>query len=136
MSSEQGFRNVPGVLDGWELIHACRQAESGEAYLTRDGSVNIAKLRTTASYPIIRKIEQPARYRPFANAEEFKPHIGMYVEVVKETSECEMDLGDTLAIVGVSYDSVLLYGGWITFKDAFECLKFVDGTPVGMKIDE
>ena len=142
MNSEQGFPNVPGVPDGWELVHCLRIGEPGEIGLNQLGEpFAIGPNRTIKKIPIIRKvkeskIEQPAKYRPFANADEFRPNVGRYVEVVKETSECEMDRGDTLLIVGVSYDSVLLYGGWITFKAAFECLVFGDGTPFGVKVEE
>ena len=132
--SEQGFRGVPGVPDGWEVKHANRIGEIGEHCIV-DGKPFLLASRTHYCTCIIRKVEQPAKYRHFANAEEFKPNFGRYVEVVKETSECEMDRGDTLLIVGVGYDSVLLYGGWITFKDAFECLVFDDGTPFGVKLD-
>jgi hypothetical protein len=133
--SSKGFRNVPGVPDGWELV-ALRVPDKGEWFIGVDGKPWQAERSSGQVWPIIRKIEQPAKYRHFANAEEFKPNVGRYVEVVKETSECEMDRGDTLLIVGVSYDSVLLYGGWITFKAAFECLVFDDGTPFGVRIDE
>lgn len=139
MSSEQGFRGVPGVPDGWELVRV-GVPDSEDWLIGYDGNpvahCMLKRPLKLAKYAIIRKIEQPSRYRPFANADEFRPNVGRYVEVVKETSECEMDRGDTLLIVGVSYDSVLLYGGWITFKDAFECLVFGDGTPFGVKVEE
>ena len=132
----EGFRGVPGVPDGWELVWFGKP-KPGDFVLNWVGQVERWNQRNTAYvFPVIRKIEQPAKYRPFANADEFRPNVGRYVEVVKETSECEMDRGDTLLIVGVSYDSVLLYGGWITFKAAFECLVFGDGTPFGVRVDD
>jgi hypothetical protein len=122
--SEQGFRNVPGVLDGWELIHACRQAESGEAYLTRDGSVNIAKLRTTASYPIIRKIEQPAKYRAFENADEFKPHRDRWWS-------WKDDRSNTFPPAAFGKSGHHSH----SWEASFDRKVFDDGTPFGVKID-
>lgn len=66
---------IDGVPEGWELVHAFRKVKQGEWYIRHEGNVLRwdAKRESAAPYPIIRKIEKPARYRPFANAEEFRP---------------------------------------------------------------
>jgi hypothetical protein len=73
--SDEGFRGVPGVPEGWELV-AIRRALNGEFILNAlcDAEKWSHELSSEYVYPIIRKIEQPAKYRAFANAEEFKPH--------------------------------------------------------------
>ncbi len=137
MNSEQGFPNVPGVPDGWELVHACRQAESAEHYLNNGGYLSCATCRTSACYPIIRKIEQPAKYRAFWDSEEFKPHRDRWVT--------RIDISDDEAQPGAcrvsAYDD---QGVWLnntqyqTWKASFYAGRCFDddGTPFGVRIDE
>jgi hypothetical protein len=71
MSSE-GFKNVPGVPEGWELVRF-DYAVGGERYLTGSGeiTVHLSTKPTQAKRLIIRKIEVPKQYRPFANGGEY-----------------------------------------------------------------
>ena len=70
MSSE-GFRGVPGVPDGWELV-GIRKAVSGDWVIdTRGDILSWNTGRSVLVYPIIRKIEVPKKYRPFANGAEY-----------------------------------------------------------------
>ncbi|NBV43316.1 hypothetical protein EBR96_11205 [bacterium] len=74
--SEQGFKNIPGVPEGWELI-GFRMVARDDYILSDQGCPRLWSERAGdrgGIYPIIRKIEKPKQYRPFANAEEFKPH--------------------------------------------------------------
>jgi len=134
---------IEGVPEGWELVHANRRVQKGEWYISRAGHIVIwaEKRETASSHPIIRKIEKPARYRPFANAEEFKPHRDRWVRVIKEDNDCGCDLeeclGGSLKFMAHSEDSACAPGGWLTYDDAFECFVFDDdGTPFGVKLDE
>ena len=75
---QQGFR-VPGVPDGWELVRI-GYALKGEYILESGGRVvQFTHERAEYMFPILRKIEKTKRYRPFANAEEFKPHRDRWV---------------------------------------------------------
>jgi len=138
---------IPGVPDGWELVHANRTAKHGEYYIDRAGSVihHAKEDETSAVYPIIRKIEKPARYRPFANSEEFKPHRDRWVKVIKSQDERNTNLedwfgiGSFLKIMGCEESGLWLRvpGGWVTYESAFDCFVFDDdGTPFGVRIDE
>ena len=71
MSSE-GFKNVPGVPDGWELVRFDYAVE-GESYLAGTGEivVHLSTKPTQAKRLIIRKIEGFETYRPFANGLEY-----------------------------------------------------------------
>lgn len=73
--SNEGFRGVPGVPEGWELVRI-GIIEVGEYRLMMDRSVRAweGPHPSTGWVVIVRKIETPKQYRPFANAEEFKPH--------------------------------------------------------------
>ena len=130
----EGFRNVPGVPDGWELVHACRQAESGEAYLGRDGSIDIAKSRTIAPYPIIRKIEQPAKYRPFANASEADQ---FWNAALRFRNPHPRNENSRFRINTIGCDGITIGLEFYSYGAAFS--KFCiddDGTPFGVKIDD
>jgi hypothetical protein len=141
MSSE-GFKNVPGVPEGWELVRFDYAVE-GERYLTGTGEivVHLSTKPTLAKRLIIRKIETPKKYRPFANAEEFKPHRDRWVEVVSEDDNCgcyleQEDIGGKRKIDGYNEDSVCIWEGWMTYGEAFECFTFDDGTPFGVEVAE
>ena len=133
---------IPGVPEGWELVHANRRAERGEFFIDRDGSITQwdEDHKSIAIYPIIRKIEKPARYRPFANAKEFKPHRDRWARVIKEhnMSGCDLDdwLANSLRFIGQDETGVCAPGGWLTYGCAFDCFVFDDGTPFGVRIDE
>jgi hypothetical protein len=83
-------------------------------------------------FPIIRKIEKPAKYRPFANAEEYLPYWGKPIRL-------KGDPGFD-SVVGASIFGVYVANAYEishhSMADALEQFTFVDGTPFGVKIDE
>jgi hypothetical protein len=123
---------IPGVPEGWELVHCLRIGEPGEIGLNQLGEpFAIGPNRTIKKVPIIRKIEKPARYRPFANAEEFRPHRDRWTMHPNEPDK-RFRTGD--------YNNDGVWGGdrrFYGFKDLFESgALFDDGTPFGVRIDE
>ena len=132
--SEQGFRGVPGVPDEWELVHACRQAESAEHYLNNGGYLSCATCRTSACYPIIREIEQPAKYRPFANGKEAHPFWDVALRLANAAPECR---DSWFRITSIGRDGITTNAEFYSYEAAF--YKFYvddDGTPFGVKVDE
>jgi hypothetical protein len=126
---------IPGVPDGWELVHAYRQAAKGEWYIDNDGTPYLNPLsKSVYPHPIIRKIEKLATYRPFANAEEFRPHRDRWI--------CRLYNGrpDAKGCYKVSaYDDrgTFANDGKTSYQDMLEEGRvFDDGTPFGVKIDE
>lgn len=133
MSSE-GFKNVPGVPDGWELVHAMRLAEAGEFILTEGGNPHMTSTGSGRPCPIIRKIEQPARYRQFANAEEFDAFNHLRFREKDRKSERRLALYyDSQGLRMNDGDSGSYLLEW---EACFARLEFVDGTPFGVRIDE
>ena len=133
---------IPGVPEGWELV-AIDGPTHGEWFIDGVGLPKEYPYENPCGgkFPIIRKIEKPARYRPFANAEEFKPHRDRWARVIKEhnMSGCDLDdwLTDGLRFMGQDETGVCAPGGWLTYGCAFECFVFDDdGTPFGVRIDE
>jgi hypothetical protein len=131
MSSNQ----IPGVPEGWVVEHANRIGEIGEHYISNDGEPVLLRHRTAGMICIIRKIEKPAKYRPFKDAEEFKPHRDRWVQYTSPS------VGDCSACRVSAYTSERVWLGpdnsGKEYKVAFHCLNFDDdGTPFGVKIDE
>jgi hypothetical protein len=128
MSSNQ----IPGVPEGWELVHANRFAEAGEFILTEEGNPYMTSTGSGRPCPIIRKIEKPATYRPFANAQEYLPHWG---KPIRLKGGVGFD-----SVVSTSRIGIYVAAGSLIIRhamvDAFRLFEFADGTPFGVKIDE
>ena len=73
---------IEGIPDGWELVRI-GQAMLGDYWLGSDGRIEKWEFATPScvkNYVIIRKIEKPKQYRPFANAAEFEPFRDRWVK--------------------------------------------------------
>jgi hypothetical protein len=127
---------IPGVPEGWEAV-SFDYVSDGEWWLDKDGNPvqHTSSVRTQCKRLIIRKIEKPATYRPFADAEEFKPHRDRWVQYTSPS------VGDCSAYRVSAYTSERVWLGpdnsGKEYKVAFHCLNFDDdGTPFGVRIDE
>jgi hypothetical protein len=128
MSSE-GFRGIPGVPEGWELVKF-RCGEIGEYVIDGDGKPYRLLTRSVTFCAIIRKIEVPKQYRPFKGGAEYMASGRQGVAVDWKT----VDTDGFYAVVSVNASFV-----WVAFgdkiehfdwKQAFERLVFrhVDGS--------
>ena len=117
---------IPGVPEGWEVEHVSRFGEIGEHCVGPLGEPHLLQGRTICRVCIIRKIEKTAKYRPFANAEEFKPH--------RDRWWYREEKGSRRYFPPASY-SDKAHGGSV-WQHRFETCFFDDGTPFGVKIDE
>jgi hypothetical protein len=68
--SNEGFKNVPGVPEGWELV-AIRRGRYREWHINADGKPELVRDDTANLLCIIRKIEVPKKYRPFKGGAEY-----------------------------------------------------------------
>ena len=132
--NNQGFRDVQGVPDGWELVRIGKP-EIGELFIDGMGCLSEAKHDGHWNgCAIIRKIEVPKQWRPFANAEEFKPHRDRWVT--------RIDKSDTVSCPGacrvLAYDESGVWWSerYETYEDAFEDGRCFDddGTPFGVEV--
>jgi hypothetical protein len=123
--SNEGFKGVPGVPAGWELVRIGIPMDlewviamnTGEPYqMAQDG------FRYQA---IVRKIEKPKQYRPFANAEEFKPHRDRWWRFKDEPDHFHPPLSYS--------DKFHSAHCWV---DSFKEKLFDDGTPFGVEVAE
>ena len=121
---------IQGIPDGYELVRVGRP-ECGELFLTGDGKIAIASGQAVeVSYVILRRIEKPKAYRPFASAEEFKPHRGKWW-MRKGDVQCSKY---PTTYPPAAYNDVS-HGGQ-PWGDAFENRVFEDGSPFGVEVTE
>jgi hypothetical protein len=132
---------IEGVPEGWEVVrHGL--PKMGEWYVRTDGgSIREAMVDFARDHVlIVRKIEKPKRYRPFASAEEFRPHKDRWIVIngkhCPEMFLSDDDLGDSYRIAGFNENSVCVYVGWCTYEAAFGCMMFDDGSPFGIEVTE
>jgi hypothetical protein len=121
---------IEGIPEGWELVRI-GSPEDLEWIVSRSGlplqHLRLTDARLNKNYIIIRKIEKPKEYRPFANAAEAEPFFDRKLRY-KGNSSCKLRLtfiGEAGCGIG---DNVQLY------KEAFERCEFDDGAPFGIEI--
>ena len=128
-------QQIPGVPEGWGLVRI-GMVHHGEWRLMDDKTIEQwdSKRSSSGWAVVLRKIEKPAKYRPFKDAEEFKPHRDRWI--------CRLYNGrpDAKGCYKVSaYDDrgTFANDGKTSYQDMFEEGRvFDDGTPFGVKIDE
>ncbi len=117
-----GFRGIPGVPEGWELVRIGRP-DKGEFFVRFgrvDGCTHTEYMDDSSA--IVRKIEKPKRYRQFANAEEFKPHRDRWWRLKEESKDHFHPPG--------------YYSDDTDWEHAFEMLEFDDGSPYGVEVTD
>jgi hypothetical protein len=117
---------IPGVPEDWEVDHVNRIGEVGEHCISDHGEPVLLKYRTAGRVCIIRKIEKPAKYRPFANAAEFESHRDRWW--YRDDNKVRRHFPPA------SYSDEA-HGG-ANWRHRFDTCFFDDGTPFGVKIDE
>jgi hypothetical protein len=118
---------IPGVPEGWEVERIGKPIFNVDHVIHYDGQPMLCDYDSSyLNRVIIRKIEKPAKYRPFEDAEEFKPHRDRW------WYRDDKDGRRHFPPVGYSDQA---HGG-ATWQHRFETCFFDDGTPFGVKIDE
>ena len=122
---------IPGVPDGWELAHANRLAEAGEFILTEEGNPYMTNTGSARPFPIICKIEKPAAYRPFKDAEEYLPHWGRPIRLKGRVGFDSVVSTSRTGVYVADGSSIIRH----EMADAFKRFEFADGTAFGVRID-
>jgi hypothetical protein len=124
---------IPGVPEGWELVRI-GVVHHGEWRLMDDKTIEQwdSKRSSSGWAVVLRKIEKPAAYRQFKDAEEYLPHWG---KPVKYQDSLGFDSIISTSELGV-YTAQGRMVQFFTMEQAFGFLTFADGTPFGVKIDE
>jgi hypothetical protein len=124
---------IPGVPEGWELVRIDNPTQ-GEWFIDGVGLPKeyLYKTPCGGKFPIIRKIEKPATYRHFANAEEYLPHWGKPIRLKGGAGFDSVVSTSDLGVYVASGTKTV----WYSMGEAFAKLTFADGTPFGVQIDE
>jgi hypothetical protein len=128
-------QQIPGVPEGWE-VERMGKPKTDEWFLNGIGVPELWSYPNPCGgvFPIIRKIEKPAKYRPFANAEEFKPHRDRWLTRIDENGQ---QIDGEFQLDGFDDTGIWLGANPLSYKDALDRgHTFDDGTPFGVKIDE
>lgn len=116
---------IEGVPEGYEIARIGRP-EKGELFMDASGRVAKATgVQDALCYVILRKIERPKQYRPFANAKEFKPYRGGWWKWKEDTSR---------VFPPASYDE--FSHETETWIESFDFKMFEDGSPFGVEVSE
>ena len=126
--------SIEGIPEGWELVRVGK-AMMGEHRLNDDGLImkwDHAHRSAASNYPIVRKIEKPKQYRPFANAAEFKPHRDRWLA---RTDENGLRVNGEFRLDGFDDTGIWLGSNHLSYKDALDRGGvFDDGTPFGVEV--
>jgi hypothetical protein len=138
--SEQGFKGVPGVPEGWELV-AVRSGRYGEWHINADGKPELVRDDTANLLCIIRKIEVPKQYRPFAGGAEYmaSSQRGVAVNWKDPNTPCGFYavVSANNSFLWVAFGDIIEHFDW---EQAFEKLvcRHADGStsPFGVEVTE
>ena len=129
---------IPGVPEGWVIERIGKPIFKVDHVVSYDGQPMLCDYESSyLNRVIIRKIEKPARYRPFANAEEFKPHRDRWMTRKDKRDPTHVD-GACRVVAYDDQGSWFTTGDYQTWEAAFDSGRCFDDdeTPFGVKIDE
>ena len=122
---------IEGVPAGYELVRIGIPKDGDLFMHGRVGHIDEydESVFYNTVYPIVRKIERPKTYRPFANAAEFKPHRDRWVRFY------EGCLTKKIGAYSEPEVEIIGDGNW-GYDAAFASYVFDDGTPFGVDVSE
>ena len=119
---------IKGLPEGYDIVRIGRP-EKGELFIGASGLVAKSTGGEDAfCYLILCEIEQPKQYRPFANAEEFKPHRNRWWKWNPVKFPPDRNCPPLV------YDDN--GHGAETWEQNFRDKVFDDGTPFGVEVSE
>ena len=124
---------VEGIPDGWDLVKI-GVPKTGDWMISPKGKPDRAIEDFTTLWPIIRKIEKPKRYRPFANAAEFEPHRDKWLVFFDYEYSDLSDQKSRVLVYGDDRFWIGEDGTMYDWNEAFKSWQFEDGTPFGVEV--
>ena len=129
---------IEGIPDGWELVRVGHPVLGVDTFLGDDATIVFCSFNSARmNCVIIRKIERPKTYRPFANAAEFKPHRDRWVKFLFAESD---GVYSTYRVVTYDDWGAIFGGSKESYGAVFNRYVFdnLDGTtePFGVEVTE
>jgi hypothetical protein len=126
---------IPGEPEGWKLVKIDRPTK-GDWFIDVSGQPKQYPYDHNCGgvFPIIRKIEKPAAYRPFANASEADQFWNVALRYRSSLAESKHS---RFRINTIGLDGITIGLEFYSYKAAFDrfCVDD-DGIPFGVRIDE
>ena len=126
---------IPGVPEGWVIERIGRPIFNVDYIIDPDGQPRLCDYDSNYfNRVIIRKIEKPAKYRPFENAREADQFWNASLRLAGVTGDAK---DSRFRITSIGRDGITTNAEFYSYEAAF--YKFYiddDGTPFGVKIDE
>ena len=132
--------SIEGIPEGWELVRVGK-VKRGEFIVDNSGRAceyDGFHESQSSNYVIIRKIEKPKQYRPFANAAEFEPHRDKWIKRgSKHDTEATRPEGCFRVAAYNDHHYWTAEGICTPYMQAFDDGRcFEDGTPFGVEVTE
>lgn len=125
---------IEGIPDGWELVRIGNPVVNVDWVLGNDGLPKLFDWTTALrNWPIIRKIEKPKQYRPFANAAEA---YCLWDAVLKLANPANGSEDSRYRINSITRDGATIGLQVVDYRKAFEMFVCNDGTPFGIEVTE
>jgi hypothetical protein len=121
---------IEGIPNGWELVRIGK-VRAPEYYVDDSGRIMQYKtgIYSAANYVVVRKIEKPKQYRPFANAAEAETLWDAKLQFKGHDA-------DRFRVTAIRSTGVTIGGSTYKYEEAFERLECSDGTPFGIEVAE
>ena len=126
---------IEGIPDGWNQERV-GQIHPGECWVNTYGDPERWYSDCPSSsknYVIIRKIEKPKKYRPFANAAEA---YCLWDAVLKLANPANGSEDSRYRINSITRDGATIGLQFFDYRKAFEMFVCDDGTPFGIEVTE
>ena len=121
---------IEGLPEGYDIVRIGRP-KKGELFMGASGMVAKSTGGEDAfCYLVLRKIERPKQYRPFASAAEFKPHRDKWWRYKENQGRT---LQRNIRPPSMYNDDCYNERTW---QQRFVECEFEDGTPFGVEVSE
>jgi hypothetical protein len=119
------------VPDGWELVRVGQPVYNVDHIVDPDGNPKLCDFDSSyLNRVIIRKIEQPAKYRAFVNSKEAETFFDCRLRFKDDR------LPGLFRVIAINDSFVGIGVDTYAYQQAFDTYVCDDGTPFGVRIDE
>ena len=123
--------SIPGVPDGWALVRIGKP-RAGESCIDLTGQLFTWPADCVSNtYPIVREVDPPSpTYRPYANAEEFRPERGRWIK------SKDKDIQDERLRVTVYNDGHVIFNDQegSSYQELLDDYVFENDEPCGVRV--
>jgi hypothetical protein len=120
--------SIEGIPEGWVALKFDHSV-FGDNWIDEMGQIHLHEADLHSKYKrlIIRQIEKPKQYRPFANPEEAEALIGQVLRLKANHKRKSLLIGITLNRFQIGFSRYSLL-------EAFYCFEKLDGSPFGVEV--